>query len=120
MASLRSEIWCAAFVRKHNDKGNICVLSRKGDKSAGQIWIEVDHLNGTSSLFSQVSRAHYSLSGQHEEDDGTLRFQCRIMRKPYDEAKQRLQREAEFDPDFWLLTLESPDSDHGLELAKED
>ncbi len=26
--------------------GDFCVVSRKGDKDAGQIWIEIDHLEG--------------------------------------------------------------------------
>ncbi len=42
----RSDLWAAAFVRRHNDIGHICVVSRKGDPIAGQIFIEIDHLNG--------------------------------------------------------------------------
>ena len=43
---LRSDLWAAAFVRRHNDIGEICVVSRRGDAIAGQIFIEIDHLNG--------------------------------------------------------------------------
>ncbi|NMA99729.1 MAG: DUF1491 family protein, partial [Phyllobacteriaceae bacterium] len=47
MSRLRSDIWCMAFVRRHNDLGNMCVVARRGDPIAGQIFIEVDHLDGT-------------------------------------------------------------------------
>ena len=46
MSLFRSDLWCAAFVRRHNDLGNMCVVSRKGDPIAGQIFIEIDHLDG--------------------------------------------------------------------------
>ena len=36
MDQLRSDIWCAAFVRRHNDLGQFCVVAQKGDPVAGQ------------------------------------------------------------------------------------
>jgi hypothetical protein len=53
---LRTDIWASAFVRRHNDLGHICVVVRKGDPIAGQIFIEVDHLNGTVSLYTRRPR----------------------------------------------------------------
>ena len=44
---LRTDLWTSAFVRRHNDLGHICVVARRGDPLAGQIFLEVDHLNGT-------------------------------------------------------------------------
>lgn len=112
MTSIRSGIWCAAFVRRQNDKGNICVVSRKGDDIAGQVWIEVDHLNGTSSLYTRASSALY------DEDTIDWLFQARFEYQPYEMIKDRIDTEISFDPDFWLLTLESRGNDHGLELLK--
>ena len=48
----RSDLWAAAFVRRHNDLGHMCVVARRGDPIAGQIFIEIDHLNGTVSLLT--------------------------------------------------------------------
>lgn len=110
MVSIRAELWCAAFVRRHNDLGNICVVSRRGDALAGQIWIEVDHLNGQTSLFSQAPGFMHS--------DEEMLFQCIFDRQDYQTFAKRIAREADFDPDFWLLTLESPSCDHGLDLLK--
>ncbi len=49
---LRTDLWVAAFVRRHNDIGHICVIAQRGDPIAGQIFIEIDHLNGTVSLLT--------------------------------------------------------------------
>ncbi len=47
----RTDLWVAAFVRRHNDIGHMCVVTRRGDPIAGQIFVEVDHLNGEVSLY---------------------------------------------------------------------
>ena len=54
---LRTDLWVSAFVRRHNDLGEICVIVRRGDAIAGQIFIEVDHLNGHSSLLCPAPAA---------------------------------------------------------------
>ena len=57
MSPFRSDIWVSAFVRRHNDIGHICVVARRGDPVAGQIFLLVDHLNGTVSLFTPAPAA---------------------------------------------------------------
>lgn len=113
MSSIRAEIWCSAFVRRHNDVGRICVFAKKGDPVAGQVWIEVDHLDGTSSLFAQAPGAMVA------DDAQDWVFQNHLSRAQNDEIRERLKREENFDPDFWLLVLEDPDGDHGLTLVKQ-
>ena len=112
MVLIRAEIWCAAFVRRHNDVGKICVVVRKGDPIAGQIWIEIDHLDGTSSLFSQAS------SLLQNSKQSKLVFQKKSDRVPYSEVKAKLEQEINFDPDFWILALEDPKGEHGLEVIE--
>jgi len=111
MPSIRSDIWCAAFVRRHNVLGRICVLSKKGDPVAGQIWIEVDHLDKSASLFTPAPDL------MRPEGGLELVFQCRFERQPIEKIRRRINQEAQFDPDFWLLTLESPAGEHGLTLV---
>ncbi len=110
MPRLRSDIWCSAFVRRHNDLGHFCVVARRGDPSAGQIWIEIDHLNGTVSLFTPAPSALV-------EDDGGRRFQRRYDRADPLTVRERIAREAEFDEDLWVLSLEMRGNDHGLDVV---
>jgi hypothetical protein len=107
MSQLRSDLWCAAFLRRNNDLGRICVVVRRGDPIAGQIFVEVDHLNGTVSLFAPAP-----MGAGGESADRV--FQKRFDRVEPGKVRERLLREEEFDPDFWHLSLELRSGDLGL------
>lgn len=110
MSRLRSDLWCSVFVRRHNDLGHICVLSRRGDPIAGQVFIEVDHLDGTASLYTPAP-----LTG--ERNDAALLFQCRFKRVEPGKVRERIAREVEFDPDLWVISLDLRDDDLGIEVV---
>ena len=109
---LRSDLWAAAFVRRHNDIGHICVVSRRGDPIAGQIFIEIDHLNGTVSLLTPAP------STARQDGDEDLLFVKRFERVSPDLVRDRITREAKFDPDLWVLSLEMRADDPGVTIAK--
>jgi len=111
MKQLRADIWCAAFVRRHNDLGRMCVIARKGDPVAGQVWIEVDHLNGTHSLYVPAPSLLKADNADHRL------FQCRYERVEAQKIRERITQEAEFDPDLWVVALEMRDGDPGIEIA---
>ncbi|MBU1336616.1 MAG: DUF1491 family protein [Devosia sp.] len=110
MSALRSDIWCGVFVRRHNDLGNMCVVARRGDPIAGQVFIEVDHLDGTRSLFTPAPMAG-------RPDDARLVFQRRFSRVEAAKVSERIAREIEFDPDLWVLSLDLRGDDVGIDLA---
>jgi len=109
MGALRSDIWCSAFVRRHNDLGHICVVARRGDAIAGQIFIEVDHLDGTVSLFTPASTAA-------SQDSAGRWFQKRYARVEPQQVRDRIKREAEFDPDLWVISLDLRGDDPGIDV----
>lgn len=109
MGSLRSDIWCGVFVRRHNDLGNMCVVARRGDPIAGQVFIEVDHLDGTRSLFTPAPMAS-------RKDDASLVFQRRFARVEAAKVTARIAQEIEFDPDLWVLSLDLRGDDPGIEI----
>lgn len=109
MGSLRSDIWCGVFVRRHNDLGNMCVVARRGDPIAGQVFIEVDHLDGTRSLFTPAPMAS-------RKDDASLVFQRRFGRVEAAKVTARIAQEIEFDPDLWVLSLDLRGDDPGIEI----
>jgi hypothetical protein len=112
MSPFRSDLWVAAFVRRHNDLGRMCVVARRGDPIAGQIFVEIDHLNGTVSLFTPAPMAL-------RLDDGADRvFEKRIERGEPGKVTERIAREAEFDPDLWVVSLEMRGDEVGLSLVR--
>ena len=110
MSLLRSDIWVSAFVRRHNNLGNMCVVSRRGDPIAGQVFIEVDHLDGTLSLFTPAPMAS-------RKDDASLVFQRRFSRVEPAKVRERIAREADFDPDLWVLSVDLRGDDPGIEIV---
>lgn len=110
MSLLRGDIWVSAFVRRHNNLGNMCVVSRRGDPIAGQVFIEVDHLDGTLSLFTPAPMAS-------RKDDANLVFQRRFSRVEPVKVRDRIAREAEFDPDLWVISLDFRGDDPGLDVV---
>lgn len=107
----RTDLWVSAFLRRHNDMGQICVISRRGDPIAGQIFIEVDHLNGEMSLYTPAPTAAHD--GNPEERVFIRRFD---HVSPAD-IRTRLLREEEFDPDYWLISLDARGGDIGVEVV---
>jgi hypothetical protein len=97
-------------VRRHNDLGHICVVSRRGDPIAGQVFIEVDHLDGTGSLFTPAPVAS-------RRDDAGLAFQRRFSRVEPAKIRERIAQEARFDPDLWVLSLDLRGDDPGIEIV---
>jgi hypothetical protein len=108
----RTDLWTAAFVRRHNDIGHICVVVRKGDPIAGQIFIEIDHLNGTASLLTPAS------SIAREDGDQDRLFVWRFQHAEPQVIRDRIAREADFDPDLWVLALEMRGDDAGVTIAR--
>ena len=108
---LRTDLWTSAFVRRHNDLGHICVVARRGDPLAGQIFLEVDHLNGTISLYTPAPAA---LRGDNREE---RLFQLRFDRVEPEKVRTRIAQEEEFDPDLWVVSLEMRNGDLGIELV---
>ena len=112
MGFLRSDLWVAAFVRRHNDLGHICVVARRGDPIAGQIFIEIDHLDGTRSLYTPAPAALLP------DDTADRMFVPRFERVEPLAVRERIAREISFDPDLWVVGLDLRSGDPGLSLAR--
>ena len=106
----RTDLWVAAFVRRHNDIGHICVITRRGDPIAGQIFVAVDHLNGTESLFVPAP-----MTARGDDTESRL-FALRLHKVEPQAVRERIEREADFDPDLWVVSLEMRGEDLGLEV----
>ena len=105
---LRTDLWVSAFVRRHNDLGEICVIVRRGDAIAGQIFIEVDHLNGQVSLLCPAPATAAM------EDDADRIFVRRIARGEPAKVAERVAREIKYDPDLWVISIETRSLELGV------
>lgn len=108
---IRTDLWVSGFVRRHNNIGHICVISRRGDPVAGQIFVEIDHLNGEVSLYTPAPAT------SRMDDTESRLFQLRFDHVDPLKVRERILQEQEFDPDLWVVSLEMRTGDPGIELA---
>jgi hypothetical protein len=108
MSPFRTDIWVAAFVRRHNDIGHLCVVARRGDPVAGQIFLLLDHLDGTVSLFTPAPAA------KRDDDSADRVFERRFDHAEPLKARERIAREIDFDPDLWVVEVEMRNGDLGI------
>jgi hypothetical protein len=107
---LKSEIWVKAFLRRCAGAGAPAVVVRHGDDDAGAIFIRVNRLDGTSRVFGPAPAGYdYAASDRRWTGrlDGTDATDAA--------ADAFLAREAEFDPDLWVIEIEDRAGRHFLD-----
>lgn len=112
MTRLRSDFWVAAHLRSCAAAGLAAVLRRRGAAEAGAIFVKIDRLDGTATLYGPAPQALV-------EDGGVRRFTALLVDVPAHEVEARMAREGRFDSDFWLIEIESRTGLHGLDLVEE-
>ena len=70
----------------------------------------MDHLDGTHSLYTPAPMAS-------RPNDANLVFQRRFSRVDGQKVRERVAREVEFDPDLWVISLDSREDDIGLDVV---
>jgi hypothetical protein len=109
---LTSTMWVAAYVRRCHIEGAYAVVTRRGAAEAGAIFVVLDQLDGTQTLFAQAPQALIP--------DGDIRDRLFVPAENVsdaDGARERLASELKFDPDLWIVEVEDRDGRHFLELA---
>lgn|SRR5690606_11523188 len=108
---LTSAIWVAAYVRRCHIEGAYAVVRRRGAPEAGAIFVLIDRLDGTCTLFGQAPQALI------ETGVGQDRLFVAFEKvNDADTARERLDREIKFDPDLWIVEVEDRQGRHFLDL----
>ena len=107
---LKSEIWVRAYLRRCQTENVPAVVVRRGDEAAGAIFICVDRLDGTVSLYGP---APAGLTGSDIERRWVSCFGARLVSSG--EAQSYLSRQSEFDSDLWIIEIEDRAGRHLLD-----
>lgn len=111
MTRLRSDFWVSAYLRRCAGEGMSAVLRRRGAPEAGAIFITVDALDGTATLYGPAPQSLL-------DDGGGRLFTTLLEAVAPSEIEERMSREGRFDPDFWLLEIEDRQGRHFLDLGE--
>lgn len=107
---LKSSIWVMAYIRRCEASGASAVVARRGQESAGAIFIKVVRQDRRAALYGPAP------AGQ-ESSDGDRLF-CACLSGEWSaepDADAYLARQGKFDPDFWLVEVEDREGRHFLE-----
>jgi hypothetical protein len=112
---LRSDIWVAAYLRRCGVEGVSAVLRRRGAAEAGAIFVKVDHLNGSATLYGPAPQSVAAEAPRGVERMFALTHAWPSISSA--EAEERLRREIAFDPDLWIVEVEKGVDGAWLDLA---
>lgn len=106
---LKSEIWVKAYVRRCYSAGSPALVVRRGNEEAGAIFVVVNRLDGTVVLYGPAP-AGLAMP------DGDRLWTPALGPEPIPEsdANAYLNRQENFDPDFWVVEVEDRDGRHFL------
>lgn len=106
---LRAEFWVKAYIRRCAVQGAAAVVVRHGDDDAGAIYIKINRLDGTCLL---LGPAPAGLSGIESDRRWVMCLSAAGAGEA--DADAFVAREANFDPDIWLVEVEDRQGRHFL------
>lgn len=107
---LRSDIWVKAYIRTCAANGVHAVVVRHGNDDAGAIYIKITRLDGTASAFGPAPAGWEGAASDRKWIGLT-----RDAGSPERDVDQLLARQAEYDPDLWLVEVEDRRGRHFLD-----
>lgn len=106
---VKSEFWVKAYLRSCQGHGVAAAVVRRGDESAGAIYICVDRLDRTVMLYGP---APAGLESGDTERRWVSCFTAGIVTE--EEATSYLARQVKFDSDIWIVEIEDRTGRHFL------
>jgi hypothetical protein len=107
---LKASMWIGAYIRRLNAMAPVAaVIARRGDDDAGAIFIKVNTLDG----YGRVWRpAPSGLANADSERTWMDAFPGKRLSDA--DAEGYLARQADFDPDMWVIEVEDRQGRHFL------
>lgn len=99
---LKSSIFISALIRKLNNEGAFCSVLNKGAEEAGAIYICHNKARDNNDFYGPVSQS--LLPEQHQYD---RYFELLNTEQSDAEITINIEKQKRFDPDIWVLEIET-------------
>ena len=112
---LKSGIWVAAYLRRCNVEGAFAAVRRRGAEEAGAIFVIVNRLDGTATLYAPAPQAMFD-----DAQPADRMFTASLggdKPAPESDIEAKVAREIKFDPDVWVVEVEDRAGRHFLDRA---
>lgn len=106
-----TELYVSALVRRVFAGGGFAAVERHGAREAGAIFIRQRFRDGRETLYGPAPQSVFG------EGDDDRRFEIRAERGEATDCDAILARETRFDPDLWVVELETDDVGDLLPIA---
>jgi hypothetical protein len=110
---LKSGIWVAAYMRRCQIEGAFAVVRRRGAEEAGAVFIIINRLDGTATLYGPAPQSAFDESQPAERYFTAMLGGATPV--PEADVEARLAREIRFDPDVWIVEIEDRAGRHFLD-----
>lgn len=109
---ITSELFVSQLTRRVFAEGGFAAVVRRGSDMAGAVFVLTRARDGTLTLYGPAPQIF-------ADEEGGRRF---IREAVEDEAdlQTRFEREARFDPDFWVVELERDEVGDLLDLVEDE
>lgn len=98
---LQSHIWVSGFLRAQQAKGGFGAVLRKGAPEAGAIFVVHNGLDGGNSIYAPAPLSFFD-----DESDLSRMFERVLTDVPAETVTAYLEKQADFDPDCWVVEIE--------------
>ncbi len=109
---LTSEMFAAYVVRRVFADGGFAAVVRRGADAAGAVFVVLRDRQGAIRLLGPAPQSM-------ADEKGDRRFVVESV-SDEDALETRFAREARFDPDFWVVELETDSPDRYLTIVETD
>lgn len=109
---LKAEIWVKAYIRLCMGHNVPALVVRRGHSDAGAIYIKVNRLDGSVSLWGPAPAGMDAMSSDRV---WTLCHESGQVSEA--DADAYLSRQTSFDPDIWVVETEDREGRHFLDEA---
>ena len=110
-----SSLWVSAYIRRCFSEGAMAAQLRKGAEEAGAIFVVVDRLDGTSDLYGPAPQTDFDDARPSER-----LFRPMLTGALPPDISAKIESEARFDPDLWVVSVEDREGRCFLDLARDD
>jgi len=108
MDELKTEFWASALIRRAGIAGAFAGVVRKGDADAGAVLVKVATLDGRARLYAPARRGEAGARVWLDLSAGSLGDREA-------DVDAYVRRQAEVDPDIWVVEIEDKHGRHFLE-----
>lgn len=109
---LTTDVWVKALVRRLFGEGGFAAVERVGASEAGAVFIRVRRRDGAETLLGPAPQSMFDTAKPQDR-----MFEPRIVAGDGREVDAVLAREAGFDPDFWVVEIETDNPEDYLEIT---